>query len=82
VKWCGSLHWVLMAAIKAQSATEKQTKLILNGGQPRQPSERAPIYVTVNTEERVDLEFTFKNDQVLGGTIEGMRVEAADLPGR
>jgi hypothetical protein len=82
VKWCGGMHWVMMAAVKAQSATEKQTKLILNGMMPRTPKGRAPIYATVKTEKQVEVELVFKDDQVMGGTIEGMKIEAADLPGR
>jgi hypothetical protein len=82
LKWCGQLHWCAMAAVKMQSKTEKEIKRLLNGGVPKPPSTRAPIYATVKALASVSVDVIFSPSEKMAISTASVLIDVADLPGR
>ena len=82
LKWCGQLHWCAMAAVKMQSRTEKEIKRIINGGEPKPLSVRAPMYVTIKGMQEIDVSVIFSPTEIMSICTQSMTIDMADLPGR
>ena len=72
----------MMAAIKAQLATGREIKRILNGGVPKAPPAKVPLYISIAIASQIDALFSFKSDQALNVNVSTARIEVCDFPGR
>jgi len=82
MKLCGKLYWCVMLSIELQSTTDKHTRLILNGGFPRTPSEKAPIFVKMSSSVITNVHVKFSEEQQMNVKMRGLNADVALLVGQ